>query len=357
MIVDLFAGAGGWDEGLRMLGRSDVVGLEWDAAACATRSAAGHSTIRCDVAGYPLAPFARGGVEGLIASPPCQDFSLAGRRAGVGGERGQLIHQVLRWAETLRPGWVACEQVPPALGIYELFAHRLRELGYRAWAGILNAADLGVPQTRRRAFLLASRGQLTLPEPTHAKDPQGANLFGARLLPWVPMATALGWGIADGPAGTVVAGASRSGGIAPLDGGSGARERYSAARREGRWTLAQSSRSHATVRAADEPAPTLLFANALNDVRWTLTRPATTVQGDPRIGRPGHKDRDAGESQFAEGSVNVTVEEAAALQSFPPSYPWRGSRTKQFEQVGDAVPPLLAAAVLRGLVGAGAVAS
>lgn len=69
MIVDLFAGPGGWDQGLGMLGRTDVIGVEWDRAACNTATAAGHARIQADVAALDPAMFV--GVEGLIASPPC----------------------------------------------------------------------------------------------------------------------------------------------------------------------------------------------------------------------------------------------------------------------------------------------
>jgi DNA (cytosine-5)-methyltransferase 1 len=81
-------------------------------------------------------------------------------------------------------------------------------------------------------------------------------------------------------------------------------------------------------------------------VTWTAVRPSTTVQGDARIGRPGHKDRDKGESQFAAESVRIQVWEAAVLQSFPADYPWQGSKTKQYEQAGNAWCPRAAAAVL-----------
>lgn len=80
LVVDGFAGPGGWSEGLRMLGLRDI-GLEWDAAACGTRKAAGHLTIRVDVSSFVLGPLV-GRVWGLIMSPPCTLFSDAGTRVG-----------------------------------------------------------------------------------------------------------------------------------------------------------------------------------------------------------------------------------------------------------------------------------
>lgn len=83
---------------------------------------------------------------------------------------------------------------------------------------------------------------------------------------------------------------------------------------------------------------------------WVQERPETTVCGDARLGAPGHRDREGGERQFGEQSVRVSAEEAAVLQSFPRDYPWRGTKTECYRMVGDAVPPLLAAAILRPLV-------
>jgi DNA (cytosine-5)-methyltransferase 1 len=113
------------------------------------------------------------------------------------------------------------------------------------------------------------------------------------------------------------------------------------------WSLRNGTQANACTRKPDEPAGTIFFAQRGNAVDWVRDRPATTVCGDPRIGRPGHKDRDQGEAQFAEDAVRVTVREAAILQGFPADYPWQGTKTQQYRMVGDAVPPPLAAAVLR----------
>ncbi|MGW2468457.1 DNA cytosine methyltransferase [Streptomyces bauhiniae] len=384
-VLDLFAGPGGWSEGLRALGLRDV-GIETDPAACATRAAAGHTTVRADVAAYPTAPLRRK-VSGLIASPPCQTFSAAGLRAGnddmdlchqglddlargndtrtalrtaCADPRSLLVVEPLRYALDLRPDWIALEEVPAVAPLFAHVASILRGLGYSVWTGVLNAADYGVPQTRRRALLLASRTRTAAPpERTHAKDPGPETLFGPALAPWVTMAEALGWGATDRPVPTVTAGGGKSGGPEPFptsarkalmdaqrrgawvlhtnrnqmpDGSRQTTDPHSApaptftAKAGGQWVLRHSNRSNATVRRADEPAATLLFAKASNDVSW-------------------ERDSSAGLE-----SVRISVQEAAALQTFPVGYPFQGTKTKQFEQIGNAVPPLLASAVLRPLL-------
>ena len=397
-IIDLFAGPGGWDEGLRMIGREDVLGIEWDESACLTAEAAGHKRLRADVAA--LNPRDYIGAEGLIASPPCQAWSLAGKRGGeedraacheladrmAAGDdstdwrdwtddRSPLVCQPVRWARELRPEWIALEEVPAVLGLWEHMARIFRSWGYSVWVGTLLAADYGVPQTRTRAILMASRVRpVTPPEPTHAEHPEGVDLFdGGHRQKWVSMAEALGWGEGcairpargagmterhgsrpdhpgDVPAPTVISKArswtwtrpaptivttrrSKDGLIVGRQLPPGEGENV------GGWGwLRGSNRANAALRGPHEPAPTILFGHCLNDVAWYPSEE----------GAKPRQQMSAAE-RTAAGAVRVTVQEAGVFQSFPADYPWRGSRSKQFEQVGNAVPPLMAAHILAAL--------
>lgn len=98
------------------------------------------------------------------------------------------------------------------------------------------------------------------------------------------------------------------------------------------------------MRGTDEPAHTMA-AQGLAKGR-DVWRP---VAGDARIFQPGNHREDVPGEQ-SQNAVRVTVQQAAILQTFPSDHPWQGSRSKQFEQVGNAVPPLLAKAILSALL-------
>ncbi|MFF4250619.1 DNA cytosine methyltransferase [Streptomyces sp. NPDC001663] len=406
IILDLFAGPGGWSHALTVLGARDI-GLEWDEWACKTRTRAGQLTIRTDVARYPAWIFS-GRILGLIASPPCQAWSMAGKRLGLvdqplvhqavadlaagrdtreqllgacADERSLLAAEPMRYLHALNlvgePEWVLMEEVPDVLPLWRQYAAILRTWGFSVWTGILNAADYGVPQTRRRAILLASRTRTAEPPPpTHAQTAEPESLFGPGRDRWLSMAEALGWGATDRPVPTVCAGGGPGGGPEPFPSGSrktltDARDRGTwtphpdaefvlASRREGSgwaarhsvrdnrpadtstptftaeahrwsWSLRSNNQTNATVRRADEPAGTLFFGHHANECVW-IPDTASGVPDD--------------ELRAAPAPIKITAREAGVLQSFPADYPWQGNKGQTFSQIGNAVPPRLAAHLL-----------
>jgi DNA (cytosine-5)-methyltransferase 1 len=460
-ILDLFAGAGGWEEGLRTLGMT-ALGVELDPSACETARAAGHERLEADVT--QLDPHQFSPVWGLIGSPPCQAYSTAGKGLGRADrplviacahalaagndsrttrlsecrdERSLLTVEPLRFALALKPRWIALEQVPAVLELWTLFAALLSTHGYETAVGILSAERYGVPQTRKRAFLIASLdGQVCLPEPTHRsykprrrETPQDE----LALEPWVSMAEALGWAASEEvgfprrndtpsnrpsksdtgtyrrrdrrpackPALTLTEKTRSWTRVEIRRGGERINESFDPARapaqtvttRVNRWQAhgdlawRNGNQPNAAVRSERAPAPTIHFGHRANQVEWVPSaydarqrgarprstsqpaptmlasglakgtpiwaaeRPATTVACDRRVHPPGHKQNasdppDRYEQRRGANAVRVTTTQAAVLQGFDPRYPWRGPRTRQFEQIGNAVPPPLALRVL-----------
>jgi DNA (cytosine-5)-methyltransferase 1 len=272
-------------------------------------------------------------------------------------ERSLLAAEPMRYLYALNavgePDWVLMEEVPDVLPLWRQYAAILRGWGFSVWTGILNAADHGVPQTRKRAILIASRTRSAVPpEPTHAGVPEPESLFGPGRSRWRSMAEALGWGATDRPVPTVCAGGGPGGGPEPFP--SGSRKALTDARDGGAWrartprqkpatppgitasgqrwawSLRSNNQANATIRSLDEPAGTLFFGHRSNECLWLA----------------GPVDQDDSDQTMAPESIRITAEEAGVLQTFPADYPWQGNKGQAFSQIGNAVPPRLAAHLL-----------
>lgn len=427
--LDLFAGTG-WGVASQRLGIIKELGVEIMPEAIATRAANGMHTIYHDVWDGLFLTYERhralfGSYGILIASPPCQTFSMAGNGKGRAaldevieaiqlhaykdpqalkdfGEkhdpRTALVLTPLAYIWRDRPRLVALEQVPTVLPVWEAYAEVMREWGYEVKVEILNAEQYGVPQTRKRAILVARRGgPVHFPKPTHSRYySRTPEKLDPGVKKWVSMAEALGWtpDEADGstytgnnklahqsvrsldlPAPTVTAGHD-SGNRGFIDGDGqffkadveqvAALQSYPSTLRSNYGTGGDPSKRGE--RTADQPSPTLSAeeAAALQSypavVRTSMGKPKADERNgshelDP-FNRPAHtltsksdqwliKDGDAD----WDASRKITADEAETLQTYSKPFVWCGSKSKQFLQIGNAVPPVLAEAVLAALIG------
>lgn len=322
--VDLFGGPGGWDVAASSLGLLGY-GIDNDPVVRETREAAGLGTLLDDVRNHKALDHP---TEGLIASPPCQTFSQAGRGTGHraleevralalqldAGEpygwvpedpRTLLILEPLRWVlEALEAGtpyrWVALEQVATVLPVWQVFAEVLASRGYGVAYSLVQAEEYGVPQTRRRALLVARyRDLVTFPTPTHQRYHHTAVRGAvADRLPWVTMASALGW-------------------VGPDD-----------------WITQVRDQTGTPV-----------------DLSWPLHRPSTTVSTRDLVQHPGSVANrfQPGVTKSRNDGIRLTVNQAARIQTFPEDYPFAGPRTAQHKQIGNAIPVRLARVVLAAL--------
>ena len=228
--LDLYAGTG-WGVACRELGIQEK-GVDNMDAVIESRRINGMETVYHDVMDGLFNPEKVPTHTLEIASPPCQTFSLAGGGAGrkaldevisaistgaytnpeklvaFGEEhdyRTSLVLAPLAYVKTHMPELIAWEQVPSVLPVWESCAQVLRTLGYSATTGILSAEQYGVPQTRKRAVLIARRDgiQAVLPKPTHSHYyPRDPLRLDRGVAPWISMAEAVGFGFTNRPAPT-----------------------------------------------------------------------------------------------------------------------------------------------------------
>lgn len=394
-VVDLFCGAGGLSDGFRQGGFRTVLAVDQNPVALRTFRL-NHPEVREDrVLCEDLRDFSREArrlkdllgdqeVDVLLGGPPCQGFSRAGWRSRGSGprfeatedDRNHLFQELISLLGLLNPKVVVMENVP---GIGEVrfpdgttfqgvTEAAMRQLGYEPRTWTLNAAYYGVPQMRFRRVIVGTRLPKAPPDEPEPQYWASSNQF--RYSRDIPLAL-LGW--LEPPISVQEA----IGDLPPLGTDDGA------------WVI----RSNAPAPGAGHPSRFLAryrithpqgllfshktrFQNPSDLERFAELRPGDTYMdllsrrpelrnyrtdafddkyfrlhpGQPSRTIVAHLRKDGNSFVHPTQVRSLSVREAARLQSFDDAYIFTGSRGDQFEQIGNAVPPLMGAAMARRIL-------
>ena len=378
-VLDLFCGAGGLAEGFRSAGFDIVGGIDaWEPAVATFQhnfpEAVGlKADLRTLTAAEVIAEIGED-VDVVVGGPSCQGFSTSGGLSRSSGRdasdpRNRLFLNYVDLVEELQPSWIVFENVPGLL-LYDQgrvaleIVSAFREIGYSLVPVILLAADFGVPQLRRRLFFVGNRTGSDLPFPaaTHGS----ATLWADYSLPFAHLSR-IGHGrgldvanhltfddaCSDLP---VVAEGGALDGVAYATVPAGAYQELMRRNSTGVRQHAAADLSTLDRLAAATLKPGQNWrdmpADALPDRFKRIRRyDATTLLKRLRPDAPAYtittKFNEATTGAFIHPHQprTLTLREAARLQSFPDTFLFSGSQSQVRQQIGNAVPPLLAQAV------------
>ncbi len=336
-VLDLFCGCGGMSLGFEMAGFDVELAIDnWEDALVTYRK--NHKrvkTVNGDLS--TLKPedvelkYNINNIDVIIGGPPCQGFSVAGKRI-INDDRNKLYKSFVRFVEHFRPKAFVMENVPNILSIgdgviKDTILKDFTRLGYSVCCSVLTASDYGTPQNRRRAVFVGQKEELSFTFPERSiKEPVTTEEA-----------------ISDLPEGS-------------LDDGSDypsiPRSDYQRMIRRGATKLYN---HQITIHTAETQRIIAMVPDGGNykclpkemwnlrkvHIAWTRMnskKPCFTI--------------DTGHRHHFHYKFNriPTVRESARIQSFPDNFIFVGSRTSQNRQVGNAVPPLMAKAIAEQLM-------
>lgn len=338
-LVDLFCGAGGFSLGFEREGFESVLAIDkWeDAVKTYNHNRNDKCALSIDIQDYTndmLQQLAqKSSVIGIIGGPPCQGFSMVGKRE-VGDERNSLYLQYVRFVRELKPTFFILENVKGLLSMEKGFfkddiISRFSALGYNVSYKLLRASDYGVPQSRERVFFVGLR-----------KEKFGDIFFDFEKLEKKDMVSTSD-ALSDLPS---------------LDNGEDptryAREPQNDFQREMRKGSVKISNNDVTVHTPQtvDIISRIKDGGNIRDLPEDFYKVRNYNAAFKRMNSKLPSGTiDCGHRNYFHYKENriPTARESARIQSFPDRYYFEGNKTSQYTQIGNAVPVLLASAIAK----------
>lgn len=339
-IIDLFCGCGGFSRGFEDAGFEIVLAIDnWNDAINTFnlnhKKSVGVTRNIYDFTNLKIKEFAiKNNVVGIIGGPPCQGFSMVGKRE-ENDERNTLYLQYVRFVEQIKPEFFVLENVKGLLTLKKGFfkkdiVERFSNLGYNVTYKVLKACDYGVPQKRERVFFVGLR-----------KD-----IFKDKFFEY-PL-----------PTKKIVSTYDALSDLPSLDNDELATEYKTKPKNDYQKLMRRSSKTIKNNEITNHSEQTKKIISMIPDggnikslpekyykvrnfssafKRMNSHEPSTTIDC-------GHRNY----FHYKENRI-PTVRESARIQSFPDDFEFLGSKTSQYTQVGNAVPPLLSQAIAEAL--------
>lgn len=334
--IDLFSGCGGLSLGFEMAGYKSLLAIDnWqDALSTYTFNRPGAKTLCADIS--ELNPsdikkrFGINDVDVIIGGPPCQGFSVAGKR-NVNDTRNHLYKSFVEFVKTFSPEAFVMENVPNILSIgngviKDAIVSDFEGLGYKVVHKVLTASDYGVPQNRRRTIFVGMKNGKEYIFPDKRQSP--------KVTSWEALSDLPEHSLADGE-----------------DYASAPKSAYQEFMRAGSRGIYNHDVTEHEQKTKDiialvpdggnyKDLPQDLQQTRKVHIAWTRMnsqKPSMTID-------TGHRHH----FHYLYNRI-PTVRESARIQSFPDSFIFKCSKTSQYKQVGNAVPPLLAKAIAERL--------
>lgn len=313
-VVSLFSGCGGLDLGFIQAGAEIIWANDHDHYACETyRHNIGGHIIEGDIADvFETMPC---GADGVIGGFPCVDFSGLGKRRGLEGESGGLYQHLINAICRCNPAWFLAENVPRLLsdnGAWDIIHKAFSSLGYQLSPVVINFADYGVAQKRRRLLIVGTQFDWMLPLPTTPQHITVGEVFEG-----IPP---------DAPNNEKFDLTDREAKLLPfINEGENLRIAYE-----------RSSEVRRVSNYRNPPFNDIMRRLSYNLPAWTITGAVTAGGGLCRF----HPKEDR----------VCTMREMAALQGFPHNFLFKGSRASIRGQIANAVPPLGIRRIAKSLI-------